>query len=347
MPDAICRNIVGPINSLVIQMNFRDRFWTFCLIALVFVLLARAAAAQVFVADLDQGTVGEYGFHGVTINTNLISGFSQPTQIALSGSDLFVESGGGTVVGEYTLGNEPGTIASSSPQFISGLFTIGLGGLAVTDSDLFVVNNASYGHYQVSEYTLSGALINASLISFTNKPRGITVSGSNVFLAFDDAGTVGEYTLGDTPGTIAASYPSIVTGLDYPISVAASGSSFFVLNEYDATVGKYTLGSTPGTLASSSTSFVIDGETPQSVAVSGSDLFVGNYDFGTISEYDAASGVEVAPAAVYNIPTPGPYDFAIASQPVPEPSSAAMVVGSCICLIAIGLRRRKSGMAKA
>ena len=57
-----------------------------------------------------------------------------------------------------------------NPTLISGL---GLyGDIAVSGSDLFVVNNSGG---TIGEYTTSGALVNAALISGLNGPWGIAI----------------------------------------------------------------------------------------------------------------------------------------------------------------------------
>src|SRR5438034_8099320 len=48
--------------------------------------------AQIFVANFETGTIGEYTTSGATVDPALISGLSLPTDIAVSGEDLFVAS---------------------------------------------------------------------------------------------------------------------------------------------------------------------------------------------------------------------------------------------------------------
>ena len=45
--------------------------------------------------------------------------------------------------------------------------------------DIYVTN---YRHSTIGEYTTSGAIVNASLVSGLNYPEGIAVSGSNLFV---------------------------------------------------------------------------------------------------------------------------------------------------------------------
>src|SRR5689334_15434733 len=50
-------------------------------------------------------------------------------------------------------------------------------------------NGAAIGEYDAT----TGATINAALVSGVYHPLGITVSGGNLFVAFDQLGTVGEF----------------------------------------------------------------------------------------------------------------------------------------------------------
>ncbi len=51
----------------------------------------------------------------------------------------------------------------------------------------------------VSEYSVSGAVMNASLISGLNEPIGLAVIGNDLFVANNSSGSIAEYT---TSGTL-------------------------------------------------------------------------------------------------------------------------------------------------
>jgi hypothetical protein len=78
-------------------------------------------------------------------------------------------------------------------------------GVAVSGSDFFVAN---YSTGTIAEYTTSGTLVNASLITGLSNPSDVAVSGSDLFVAEETSGTVGEYT---TSGDVVNA--SLVTGL--------------------------------------------------------------------------------------------------------------------------------------
>ena len=91
-------------------------------------------------------TVGEYTLSGMPVNPTLISGLTFPTDIAVSGEDLFVSSFDAGTIGKYTIFgeainaslitglNEPLDIAvvSASVPDASSTWTLLLLGLTAT-----------------------------------------------------------------------------------------------------------------------------------------------------------------------------------------------------------------------
>jgi hypothetical protein len=147
----------------------------------------------------------------------------------------------------------------------------------------------------VGEYNLDGTMVNASLVPGLSYPWGVAVSGSELFVT-NNIGpmTIGEYTLGGTPGTITSSFPSLVSGLGQPDGVAVSGSDLFVANSNGSSsqigpIGEYTLGATPGTISSSNPSLIPGLSEPAGIAVSGTNLFVITGS-NTIGEYTTSGG---------------------------------------------------------
>ena len=71
------------------------------------------SGSTLYVTNDANGTVGEYTTSGTPINTSLISGLTAPGALAISGSDLFVDTLGGgggyyyPVIGEYTTSGTP------------------------------------------------------------------------------------------------------------------------------------------------------------------------------------------------------------------------------------------------
>ena len=138
------------------------------------------------------------------MNASLVSGLSNPYDIAVSGSNLFVVNSGNGTLGEYTTS---GAVVNAS--LISPLENPY--GLALSGSNLFVKNGNDIG-----EYTTSGAVVNASVVPYSEVC--LAVSGSNLFIAEGNS-TIGEYT---TSGAVVNA--SLVSGLSYPAGIAVTSS---------------------------------------------------------------------------------------------------------------------------
>jgi autotransporter-associated beta strand protein len=166
---------------------------------------------------------------GAVVTERLVSGLLHPTDIALSGSDLFVMNNYGSTIGEYT--------TSGSTVNASLIPNVGNYGLALSGSDLFV------GNYQagtIGEYTTPGATVNASLISGLNDPDGIAVVVPSK-LTWNNAGGSGDGLSWDTvqqnwnDGTDAVFYSDgdSVTFNDANNSMSSGGSN---PNAYNVTL---------------------------------------------------------------------------------------------------------------
>ena len=80
---------------------------------------------------------------------------------------------------------------AASQKILSGLLSalFGFCTLSAAHAQIFVVNGGGIG-----EYTTSGATINASLITDTQHPTSIAISGNDLFVANIANNTIGEYT---------------------------------------------------------------------------------------------------------------------------------------------------------
>jgi hypothetical protein len=141
--------------------------------------------------------------------------------------------------------------------------------------DIYVANA---GSGTIGEYTLSGATVNASLISGLDAPSGIAIWGNDIFVSSLKSGIVGEYTL--SGATVNA---SLITGLVWNYGVAVSGNDLFICNQdvYGGVVSEYT---TSGATVNPSLISGI-GLGPYGIAISGNDVFVAD---GQIDEYTSS-----------------------------------------------------------
>ena len=156
----------------------------------------------------------------------------------------------------------------------------------ISHAQIFITDRAEGG--RIGVYNYDGTVINASLITGIDLPRGLVSSGSNLFVALPNLGKVGLYS---TSGTALA--PSLISGLTQPFDVAVSGSSLFVANYGIGTVGKY---GTDGSTVSASFISGLDSSV-YSLAISGSFLFVSTRNetsgVGRVGKYNLSDGSTV------------------------------------------------------
>ena len=126
------------------------------------------SGSNLFIANYNTNSIGEYTTSGATVNASLITGLSGPVGIAVSGSNLFVVNVIDGAIGEYDTSG-----ATLNASLISGLNHPN--GIALSGSDLFV---AVGGAQVIGEYTTSGATINAALVSGLSNPVQIWVGNS-------------------------------------------------------------------------------------------------------------------------------------------------------------------------
>ena len=151
-----------------IQAAAASRPLSMLLLAVTALWALPAAGANLFVANLAIGTIGEYNATtGTTVNASVVSGLSDPAGIAVSGANLFVANLGNGTIGEYNAT----TGATVNAALVSGLSNPI--GIAVSGANLFVTN---YGNGTIGEYNATtGATVNAALVSGLSNPYGITV----------------------------------------------------------------------------------------------------------------------------------------------------------------------------
>ena len=197
---------------------------------------------------------------------------------ALAGSYLLTGSAGGIAFSANHAAYGAGQTAAEAGKYTM-LLNETYAAPASVDGQIFVAISGSPA--TIGEYTTSGGIVNAALVSGLTTPMGIALSGSNLFVVDREDGQVDEYT---TSGAMLVA--PLVSGLDNPYSVVISGTDMFVSIQNSPDVDEF---STSGT-AVSEPLFAV-GFAPSGLALSGSDLFV--VDGGTkIGEY-TTSGATV------------------------------------------------------
>ena len=127
----------------------------------------------------------------------------------------------------------------------------------------------------ISEYSTSGALVNANLITGLSSPGAVAASGGNLFITNDQGGgAVSEYT---TSGTLVSA--NLAPGVEDPSAIAISGNDMFVIagSGSGLVVGEYTLG---GATVNASLISLAGVESPFGLAVSGNNLVLANFGSG-------------------------------------------------------------------
>jgi len=218
-----------------------------------------ASQAQIFIANSDDGTVGEYTLSGTPINKSLISGLNDPTAVSVSGSNIFVMTSpddGTARIGEYTISGD-----QINPNLITGLNAPA--GMAMSGPDIFIGDFYNSG---ISEFTTAGTTVKSPLVAGAGEPFAIAVSGSDIFLSL--GGSINEYT---TSGTLVKK--NLIKGLTVADALAVSGSDLFVGNNNGDIVGEYT---TAGATVNADLIKISGGVFVNGITVAGSDLFVTN-----------------------------------------------------------------------
>jgi uncharacterized delta-60 repeat protein len=142
----------------------------------------------------------------------------------------------------------------------------------------------------IAQYTTSGALVNANLVSGLMDPGGISVSGTNLYVVneVNDMNNRGLFPVGEYDTTTGQPInSSFLTGLNSPTGTAESGGDLFVGDLNDGTIGTFNAASG----AAVSDPLVEGLLTPLGIAVSGSDVFVTNSS-GVSAAPDSSFGTE-------------------------------------------------------
>jgi len=189
-------------------------------------------------------------------------------------SDGFIYLSSTNKISEYTTSG-----AVAKDPLISGQ----PGALAIANGNLYVTHGGNTGTGSVALCTLSGTLLNSSLISGLDDPHAIAISGTDLYIANYQTGTIGKYTTaGQTINSV------FISGLIHPTSIATFGGNLFI-----TTVGSTFTSGTNGEYSSSGSpinpSLVTGlGFFPNSLVSDGSNLFVACTGDSTVTEYTAS-----------------------------------------------------------
>lgn len=148
----------------------------------------------------------------------------------------------------------------------------------------------------VAAYNLDGTPLNTSLISGMYSVDDLTISGTNIYVAYTATSSstrnqIGVYTITGTTENAA-----LLTGLVGPVYVTVSGSLIYT-STYE--IGTYTL-----TGSTVNAAFITGLSLPNATVISGSNLYVANAGSGTIGEYNASTGTAINASLITGLDTP-------------------------------------------
>ena len=179
---------------------------------------------------------------------------SEPTGLAISGSDLFVSNYNTGTIGEYTTSGSP-----VAPNFITGVTPNGPDALTFLGGNLYVANygNGGSGSGFVSEYSPLGVPIGNPLITGLNGPFGIASDGTNLYVSNFLGNTIGKYS---AAGSLLNTFS--VPNNQGPTGMAFSGGNIYVAEYVPGTIDEY---STNGALLQTGLVTGLDG--PDALAI--------------------------------------------------------------------------------
>ena len=217
---------------------------------------------------------------------------------------IYSQNSGFGTVGSY---NFDGSAINSS--LITGLSfnPYIINNLAVSGTALYLYNQGSAGYF--SEYSTSGATVNANFTGNVGWASGVTVNGGNIYVAGYIANTVGSYNA-TSGATINAAL--ISSGLNQPYGPVVAGSHLYVANAGNGTVGEYNL---DGSVVNAA---LIAGLTqPTDLAVANGFLYVssvGAGNQGEVGKYDAMTGAAITSTFIAGLGGGGGPEIAVAGN---------------------------------
>jgi hypothetical protein len=164
-------------------------------------------------------------------------------------------------------------------------------GVAVNDTNVFVVNQGNPGHFDktgegtIGKYNLDGSLVNSTLISALGNPADLSLFGTSLYIA--NGRRVTEY---GTDGALINTSLITLAGGHVLRGIAVSPLGVFVVDQdtqggTGIRIGAYNFDGT-----TRNASLVTGLASPKDVAVSGTRLFVADDIMNQIGEYNAIDG---------------------------------------------------------
>lgn len=183
---------------------------------------------NLLVSSTADDTVGKYDLAtGATVNSALVSDDSA-LALAISGSTLYVSHFAHNKISTFNANTGATLNANFNTTNVLGVY-----GLAISSAGLLA---SDAGFFQIRRFDpITGAFI-STFITNLNDPRGIAVSGSDLFVVNQGNNTVGKYNAA-TGAVINASF--ITSGLNTPYGIGIWDNFLYVTNHGSDTVAKF------------------------------------------------------------------------------------------------------------
>jgi WD40 repeat protein len=237
-----------------------------------------------------------------TIWKSLLVVFLGMLLVGQAHGQIYVVNQGSGAVGEYHLDGIP---------INTSLITVSIGpneptGIALSGNTLYVIGGQSGTNSTVGTYNATtGAVINPSLVTQSQLPESVAISGNNLYVVSAGGSGQGTGFVGVYNATTGApiSVP-LLSGLVYPLGVALSGNHLYLPQELFGTFGEINVynATTGAPLASPLVSGLLN--SPAGLAISGNMLFEANFYGGNIGKYDATTGAVINASFISGLSNP-------------------------------------------
>ena len=206
------------------------------------------SGTRLFTADDVDGKIGVFNVNtGAVINTALINAPAGSWGIAVGNNLIYVSN----YYGSLTAYHDTPTPTVAWTIVGSG----NAGDVVLSGTDLYLIHSPSgvSSAFEISKYNaITGAVVNATLVTGLNDTFGLTISGSNLFAAGYSTGTIGEYT---TAG--ATVNASLVNGQQNSEGMAVSGTTIYVADLTEVAMYSTVNGSLTGSFSVGANSMAI------------------------------------------------------------------------------------------
>ena len=228
------------------------------------------AVDYIFWTNKSPGTIGRANLDGSSANQSIISGLSNPYDVAADANYVYWVDTYNNQIGRANLdGSSPNYSLITGCNYPTGI--------TVNGSYIYW---GSYGNGAIGRANLDGSSPNQSFITGCSSPFGLSVNSSYIFWSNKGDGTIGRANLnGSSPNQ------SLISGCDNPLDALVYGSYlYWPENGSNYTIARANLdGSSPNT------SFITGCGAPSSVAATGSYLYWANNSGGSFNSIGRAT----------------------------------------------------------